>query len=165
MWHFFGQFWVNVAFFGQFWLLLTRFQTFADGPMTPRCRHNFIKYWPIFRILSLANSAYICSKVIIKDSTSLQMLYYTTLRNVNVRIIYQIKYWQFDNVWVVFLVILYCTCTEMAPCESTVNILITCRIQCQWRPMLVFQQDTPSPSAHKTPVFWDGHSWWQWMKA
>ena len=49
-------------------------------------RHNFIKYWPIFEILSICyNLEEICNKAIVKYPTTPQTRHYTNLWNIDVR--------------------------------------------------------------------------------
>ena len=47
-------------------------------------RHNFIKYWPLFKILT-PSQLEICSKTIIKYPTTPRTPQYTTVWNINVR--------------------------------------------------------------------------------
>jgi len=48
--------------------------------VNPKCfTYNFVKYWPIFKILSLLQSPKNCNAAIIKYTTTPQTLRYITL--------------------------------------------------------------------------------------
>jgi len=47
-------------------------------------RLYFIKYWPIFKLISLSESENICNNVVAKDPNTVQVCRNTTLWNVSV---------------------------------------------------------------------------------